>query len=82
MAKSGEVGGEQGVSLADVDVELEPIACGREGSGSQAILLQPCVDCRNACRAGGDESLDLVVRAQAQHGGCAKGVKSGTRGAG
>ena len=55
MSELREVGRKEGVSLADVDMELEPVPRRRDWSRAEAMLLQPRVDGRDTVGAGSNE---------------------------
>ena len=60
VREGGEVGVEEGVGLADVEVELEPVAGGGEVLGGEAMLLQPGVDGGDRVCARGAELVGLL----------------------
>ncbi len=59
MGKLGEVGRKEGVGLADIELDLQPVSRRRQRSGRQAVLLQPSVDSIDAVRTGSDKLLNL-----------------------
>ena len=60
VREGGEVGGKEGVGLADVEVDLEPSAGGGEGFGGQVVLFEPCLNSRDRVGTRSGELLGLI----------------------
>lgn len=59
VPEKAEVGVEELVGCRYWDVDPEPVSCGRQGFGCEAVRFEPRVHSREAVRLGSNEAFDL-----------------------